>query len=545
MKYIQGSDRNQLSILPDCIEDYIDENNPVRVIDAFVNSLDMNLLGFLRAKPNQTGRPSYDPRDLLKLYIYGYLNRLRSSRKLEKECTRNIELFYLLNKLTPDFRTISDFRKDNAKALKNTFRAFGKLCLKLNLFNKELLAVDGTKIRAVNSKDNCYNNEVLEKKLANIEEKISEYLLRLDEADADESDIVTTEKENIQKIIKELNERKIKYTGLLSKLEESGESQILTTDPEARRMHSKDGFHCCYNVQTAVDSGSHLIAEFEVTNRNTDSGLLYETTEKAKELLEVETIETVADKGYESKKDILNCVLHGTAPTVALKLDKTHRSFEFEYEENAITEEERYNPEHIEKCIKAGVLPACYEKTGITVEVQKKNRESCFIRNERGEVFCPMGYKLEYSKEKGLNTVYFDRLKCRNCKNKCTAGAFKEVSFGPYTNCVPVKMFGTVTVPLQEIPENAKISSFNHTLDTKIVPEIKVVLRIKDDKEKIGKRMCLSEHPFGTIKWYHGAHYLLCKGKEKATAEMGLSFLAYNMIRAINMIGVKKIIEAI
>lgn len=154
MKYIQGSDRNQLSILPDCIEDYIDENNPVRVIDAFVNSLDMNLLGFLRAKPNQTGRPSYDPRDLLKLYIYGYLNRLRSSRKLEKECTRNIELFYLLNKLTPDFRTISDFRKDNAKALKNTFRAFGKLCLKLNLFNKELLAVDGTKIRAVNSKDN-------------------------------------------------------------------------------------------------------------------------------------------------------------------------------------------------------------------------------------------------------------------------------------------------------------------------------------------------------------------------------------------------------
>ena len=545
MKYIQGTDRNQLSILPECIEDYIDEDNQVRVIDAFVNSLDMEKLGFERAVPNLMGRPSYDPRDLLKLYIYGYLNKIRSSRKLEKECTRNIELFYLLKKLTPDFRTISDFRKDNPKAIKNTFKEFGKLCLKLNLFNKELLAVDGTKIRAVNSKENCYNMEVLEKKLANIEEKLNAYLNRLDEADETENENTETEKESIKKAIKELTERKIKYEELSTELELSGETQILTTDPEARRMYSKDGFHCCYNVQTAVDSGSHLIAEFEVTNKNTDSGLLNETTEKAKELLEVKTIEVVADKGYESKSDILNCVLNGTAPTVALKLDKTHRTFEFPYEEKEITEEERKDIENIEKCIKAGVLPECYEKTGISVEIQKKNCESCFVRNERGEVTCPMGNKLEYSKKKGVNTVYYDRLKCRNCKNKCTASAFKEVSFGPETNCVPVKIFGNVKTNLQKIPDDAKISSFNHTLDTKKVPDAKVVLRIKDDKEKIGKRMCLSEHPFGTIKWYHGAHYLLCKGKLKATAEMGLSFLAYNMIRAINMIGVKKIIEAI
>ena len=190
------------------------------------------------------------------------------------------------------------------------------------------------------------------------------------------------------------------------------------------------------------------------------------------------------------------------------------------------------------------MLPKCYENTGITVEIQKKNYESCFIRNESNEVICPMGYKLEHSK-KGLNTVYFDRLKCRNCKNKCTASAFKEVSFGPDTNCVPVKIFGNVTAPLQKIPDDAKISSFSHTLDTRKVPETKVVLRIKDNKERTGKRMCLSEHPFGTVKWYHEAHYLLCKGKEKATAEMGLSFLAYHMIRAINMIEVKKIIEAI
>ena len=353
MKYIEGTDRNQLTFLPDCIEDYIDENNPVRVIDAFVNSLNMDSLGFERALPNQTGRPPYDPRDLLKLYIYGYLNKIRSSRKLMIECSRNIELFYLLNKLTPDFRTIADFRKNNTSAIKNTFRAFGKLCLKLNLFKKELLAIDGTKIRAVNSKENCYNSEVLEKKLSNIEEKLNDYLARLDESDKNEFDSEEISKEKINEVIRELNERKEKYEGLLSELQESGNTQILTTDPDARRMHSKDGFHCCYNVQTAVDSESHLIAEYEVTNHNTDNGLLYETSKSAKELLQVSSIEIVADKGYESKTDILNCVLDGTAPTVALKCDKEERTFTFSYEKAEITEKDKISTEKadIEKCI--------------------------------------------------------------------------------------------------------------------------------------------------------------------------------------------------
>lgn len=156
MKYIQGQDRHQISLFPECIEDYIDENNPVRVIDAFVESLNLTEAGFIRTTPKETGRPSYDPRDLLKLYVYGYFNRVRSSRKLMLECTRNIEVFYLLKRLTPDFRTIADFRKDNAKALKNVFRAFVKLCMKLDLYQKQLLAIDGSKFRAVNSKDNTY-----------------------------------------------------------------------------------------------------------------------------------------------------------------------------------------------------------------------------------------------------------------------------------------------------------------------------------------------------------------------------------------------------
>ena len=168
------------------MEDTISDENPVRVIEAFVDSLDMEALGFQKAKPEQTGRPGYDPRDLLMLYLYGYLNRIRSSRMLMRECRRNIELFYLLGGLKPDFRTIADFRKDNAQAIRNRFRAFGKLRVKLGLYNRELLAVDGTKIRAVNSKDNCYNQEVLEKKLAHIDEKIAAYLAALDEQDKEE-----------------------------------------------------------------------------------------------------------------------------------------------------------------------------------------------------------------------------------------------------------------------------------------------------------------------------------------------------------------------
>ncbi len=169
MKYIKGQDKSQMNLFPNYIEDYVREDNPVRVIEAFVESLDLTVAGFIRTIPKETGRPSYYPKDLLKLYVYGYFNKIRSSQKLMAECTRNVELFYLLRKLTPDFRTISDFRKDNAKALKSVFRAFVKLCMKLDLYQKELLAIDGSKFRAVNSKDNTYNAEILEKKLKRID----------------------------------------------------------------------------------------------------------------------------------------------------------------------------------------------------------------------------------------------------------------------------------------------------------------------------------------------------------------------------------------
>lgn len=546
MKYIKGQPRSQMTMVTECLEDYISEENPVRVIDSFVDSLDLDLAGFVRTIPKETGRPPYDPRDLLKLYIYGYFNKIRSSRKLMTECTRNIELFYLLGKLTPDFRTISDFRKDNAKALKKVFGAFVKLCLKLNLYQKDLLAVDGSKFRAVNSKSNVYNAEVLEKKLKRIDEHITEYLSQMDKNDETEPD--SPSPKQIKAAIQELTLRKEKYQGYLKELLESGETQLLTTDPEARRMHSKDGFHCCYNVQSAVDNGSHLIAEYEVTNHNTDQGLLKDVAEGVKEALEVETVEVVADKGYESREDILNCVMNAIVPNVALKYDKEERLYSIDYEEAEISEEERNSPkpENIQKCIKAGILPSCYENTAIEVELQEKSEVSCFLLNEDGTVTCPMGNILSKTKMKGKNTIYANKDACRQCPNRCTGSkSYKTVSFGPETRFVPVRMYGSVRCKLNPIPENIPVNPFNHTFDRKdYAPAKTVVLRIKEDIHKIKERMCLSEHPFGTVKWYHGAHYLLCKGKEKATAEIGLSFLAYNMKRAINLVGTKKLIEA-
>lgn len=549
MNYINGQSRNQKTMLPEYIEDYIDEDNPVRVIDAFVDSLDLIKEGFIRAIPKNTGRPGYDPRDLLKLYVYGYFNKIRSSRKLEQECHRNLELIYLLRKLTPDFRTISDFRKDNSKAMKSVFNAFVKLCMKLGLYQKELIAIDGSKFRAVNSKDNCYNEEVLLKKINNIDNHITEFLIQMDAADNEEESVNTKMSlEKIKSIVEELTLRKEKYNGYLEQLKSSGETQILTTDPDARRMHSKDGFHCCYNVQTAVDKGSHLIAEFEVTNHNTDQGLLNEVAQSTKEMLETKVIEVVADKGYESREDILKCIENGVIPNVALKYDKEEKSFPIEYIENQIDEETKNStkPEDIQKCIHAGILPACYEGTNISIELQCRSELSCFIKNEDGTVTCPMGNTLTKIKNKGNNEVYASKEACRQCKNRCTSSrSHKTVSFGPESKIVPVVMYGSGKYKLNPVPTEL-INPNNHTLyRKKDIKEKIVIVTVKEDKHKIKERMCLSEHPFGTIKWYHGAHYVLCKGFKKATAEISLSMLAYNIRRAINMVGIDKIMEVI
>ena len=542
MRYIQNISREQTRLLPYSVEEMVEETNPARVIHAYVDSLPMETLGFERAEPAQTGRPAYDPRDLLKLYIYGYLNRIRSSRKLMTECRRNVELFYLLNMLRPDFRTIADFRKRNRKALKEVFRDFVKACAELKLLGKETVAIDGTKIRASNSKKKSYTPEILEKKIEYLEEQergIEEYLEKMDKADQEEkrAPVMDIKPEDMPQKLEQIRERVAKYKGYQKRMKETGETQILETDPECRTIHTKEGQLPAYNIQTAVDDRHHLIVSFETTNANTDQGLLDQMAEQTKEEMGVETIEVLADKGYESRQDIEKCVMHGTVPNVGYKYDKDERIFDLEYIPNEIDEQTRCSekPEDIQKCLHAGVLPRCYEGTSVEVQLQKRSVMSCFIRHEDGRVTCPMGRELFKHSVRKHGTIYGSREACRTCPNRCTDSKnAKTVSIGHNTNIVAVRMYGNPEYPLQKLPEGFIP---HNSIGRPQKPE-RVRLILRRNPDDMQRRKELVEHPFGTIKWYDGAHYFLCRGKEMVSAEIALSFLTYNLRRAIRILGV-------
>ena len=280
MAHITGTDRAQVLLLPDSVEDYVGADNPVRFIDAFVDSLDLAGAGFERAEPKETGRPGYDPADLLKLYIYGYLNRVRSSRRLEAETHRNLEVIWLLRRLRPDFKTIADFRRENREAFRQVFRDFVKVCRSLELFGRELIAVDGTRIKAVNSRDRNFTEAKLRRELAASQERLERHLQQMDEMDAadaaDESPGKGRVRDLAQKIAA-LRERRARLETHRKVLQDRGEEQLSLTDPDARAMHSGTGVGVGYNVQIAVDAKHKLIAEQQVHSQVSDLGLLAET----------------------------------------------------------------------------------------------------------------------------------------------------------------------------------------------------------------------------------------------------------------------------
>ena len=236
MTHISGFGRAQLLLLPEAIDDYVGTDNPVRFIDAFVDGLDLKAAGFERVEPKATGRPGYAPGDLLKLYIYGYLNRVRSSRRLEAECHRNIEVIWLLRTLKPDFKTIADFRSANRAAFKKVFREFVILCRRLDLFGRELLAVDGTRIKAVNNKDRNFTTGSLRKSIEAVDKKLEDYLTRLDAGDAEERATGGSRVKNLAEKIEALNKKRDEYAAHLAALEKSGENQVSLTDPDSRAM---------------------------------------------------------------------------------------------------------------------------------------------------------------------------------------------------------------------------------------------------------------------------------------------------------------------
>src|ERR1700678_683608 len=393
MTHIVGFERDQLLLLPEAVDDYVDADNPVRFIDAFVDGLDLAAAGFARVAAKATGRPGYAPGDLLKLYMYGYLNRVRSSRRLERETHRNIEVIWLLRSLKPDFKTIADFRRDNRAAFRAVFRQFVLVCRRLDLYGRELIAVDGTRIKAVNNKDRNFTRNSLRTFIRAADQRLDDYLARLDASDAEDAATASGARtKNLAGKIKALRQKRGRYEAMLAQLDRTGEDQISLTDPDSRAMAAHTRVAVGYNVQIAVDVKHKLIVEQQVTNQVVDMGLLMQTAEPAKEVLGVETIADVADKGYFKIEDIEACETAGIEPYVP----RPQRG----------------------PSLKAGL----FRKD----EFQYGAASDSYI--------CPAGRRLHlYSSSllRGLKKInYVNKLACDDCaiRSRCTAGKFRTVS---------------------------------------------------------------------------------------------------------------------
>jgi transposase len=315
-RFIEGEDRTQVTLLPACLEDYVEAENPVRVVEVFADGLDLGALGFVGVDPAATGRPAYHPAVLLKLYIYGYLNRVQSSRRLEREAQRNVELMWLTGRLMPDFKTIADFRKDNGLAIRNVCRQFIVLCRKLDLFSEALVAIDGSKFKAVNNRDKNFTSAKMQRRMAQIEESIERYLVAMDTADRAEPEVARLKKERLQEKIVALKQQMQKLQKLDVQLQASPDKQLSLTDPDARSMKSRDGSVVGYNVQTAVDAKHHLIVAHEVINEGVDRDQLAPMSERAQDATGVESLTAVADRGYFKGEQIKKCEEAGVVPMV-------------------------------------------------------------------------------------------------------------------------------------------------------------------------------------------------------------------------------------
>jgi len=390
-RFIEGEDRSQSTLFPERLDDYIADDNAVRVVDAFADKLDLAELGFERATPSDTGRPGYHPGMLLKVYIYGYLNRIQSSRRLEREAQRNVELIWLTSRLMPSFKTIADFRKDNRQAIRKVCLKFVELCRELELFSATLVAIDGSKFKAVNSRDKNFTRKSVKRRIKKTQANIDRYLAKLDAVDAEEPEIrEVTAKELEQKIVSmeaKMDELKARE----AEVEAHPDKQVSTTDKDARSMMKPGGGSIVgYNVQTAVDEKHHLIAAHEVTNATTDRQQLGRTAKQAKQALKAERLTVVADAGYYEGSVIADCYAAGITALVP----KTNTS-----------------PARAE---------GRYSKADFRYDA------------ERNEYVCPANERLTYrfeSIERGKRLWVYMRYGCSSCpiKDRCTTGNAKRL----------------------------------------------------------------------------------------------------------------------
>lgn len=469
-KFIKGQDRSQGTLFPERLDDYVEADNPVRVIDVFIDDLDISGLGF-KAEPAGTGRPGYHPRTMLKLYVYGYLNRVQSSRRLEVEAQRNIELMWLTGRLAPDFKTIADFRKDNGEAIRLVCREFVMLCKKLNLLSDKLVAIDGSKFKAVNSRDRNFTRAKMKRRLRDVESAIERYLAQLDQADRTEP--APDDARTLQDKVARLREEMARLKKLEVRMLEAPDQQLSLTDPDARSMNSRGSGVVGYNVQSAVDSQHHLIIAHRVSNVGSDRSQLSRMAQEAKAVLGVEHLDAVADRGYYEGDEIRACAQNGI---------------------DAYLPKPRTSPNRAKG---------------------QFDRAAFKYVEQDDEYECPAGERLIYRftrTESGKEIRRYWTSACTSCaiKAQCTDGKYRRVSRWVHA----------------DILERAQAR-----LDRR--PDIMQL------------RRATVEHPFGTIKAWMGSTHFQTKTIPKVSTEMSLQVLAYNMKRAINLLGTRKILETI
>ncbi len=393
-RFVEGADRGQSTLFPECLEDWIGEDNPVRVIDVFVDELALDEVGFCGVEPEVTGRPSYHPSVLLKLYIYGYLNRVQSSRRLEREAGRNVEVMWLTGRLAPDHKTIADFRKDNGRAIRQVCARFVALCRTLGLLTQASVAIDGSKFKAVNNRDKNFTRAKMERRMAQIEESVARYLQQLDSADRQEpSEALKTKTSRLKEKIEKLKEQMQRLEILKVTMLATPDQQISLTDPDARSMATsgRGSGVVGYNVQVAVDTTHHLIITHKVTNVGTDRSQLSPVAKGAKATLEVESLDAVADRGYFSSAEILACEEAGITVTLPKPMTSNSKA------------EGRFGKQDFRYLAEEDVY------------------------------MCPAGEKLAYHytvEEKGLVLRRYWTNACQDCaiKNACTTGKERRIT---------------------------------------------------------------------------------------------------------------------
>ncbi len=426
-RFIKGESRSQITLFPEAVDEYIEEDNPVRVIDVFVDDLDLSTLGF-KTVPADTGRPAYHPGVMLKLFIYGYLNRVQSSRRLEREAGRNVELMWLLGRLTPDFKTIADFRKDNTKAISRVCREFVLLCRKLDLFADSLVAIDGSKFKAVNNRNRNFTKAKIKARLKQIDESIKRYLGQIASADRVDGIRAKVKKEGLNEKICKLKQEVERLNETERELKESPDGQVSLTDPDARSMATsgRGSGMVGYNAQAAVDSKHHLIVTHEVTNQGHDRAQLSNMAAQAKTVLDVDELTVVADRGY-------------------------------------------YSGEEIKTCEEAGIRTYLPKNQTSSNQAKGYYGKRDFIYHPQDDEYeCPAGERAIYRftrEEKGKQIRRYWSSACVSCsmKSKCTTGKERRISRWEHE-----AILDTVETRLEQAPEMMKVrrSTVEHPFGT-------------------------------------------------------------------------------